>query len=81
LWQKKRSGFAQALFLLFFDKKQAGRIGAVAGIFIGEALTGKDMAQVAAAVGANDFHPVAIGVGNFLYIAFYGIVETGPTGA
>jgi len=47
-------------------------------IFWCEVFAFKNMTQMAAAMGANDLHPPAVGIRNTLHCAWYFIVKTGP---
>ena len=51
----------------------------MAGIFGGEALAGKDVPQVRAAVGAGYLRPVPVGIGCAAHRACYLLVKARPT--
>src|SRR5690606_3949192 len=54
---------------------------AMAGVFRGEALAGKDMPEVAATVVAEDFRPAAIGIALPAHSPRDFVVKTGPAAA
>lgn len=60
------------------DEKHGDAVDAVTGVFRGKPFAFKDVAEVATAVGANDFGAPTIGVGYALDRTGYFIVERRP---
>jgi len=71
--------FIRALLRLFvWHKKHGNAVDAVPGVFLGKAFAFKDVAEVATAVGANDFSAPPIGICHALDRTGYFIVERRP---
>ena len=53
----------------------------MAGVLGRESLALKNMAQMAAAIRAEDFHPPSVGIGHTAHRAGHGVVKAGPAAA
>ena len=65
--------------LFLRDKVNRDGIDTVAGIFCGESFSKKNMSQVTAAVGTDDFGPHSVSIRNPLDRSFNFVIEAGPS--
>ena len=68
-------------FSAFGDEPNGERVDAVSGIFLGEAFAFEHVAQVAAAVGADDLSAAPVRVLMTFHAARIFFIEAGPTAA
>lgn len=73
IMQDRRQGFS------FLDKLHGNRIHTMPGVLRGEALAFKDVAQMAFAVGADDFNPAPIRIRVLVNRPGDLIIEAGPS--
>ena len=74
-------GLGRGLLLFFRNKFHRNRVDAVAGVFFGQAFADKNMAEVAAAIGAEYLGAPPVGVCFFAYRTGYFVIESRPTAA
>ena len=67
-----------AVYLTNRNEFQAARIYTVSGIFFSEFFTFENVAEVTAAIIANDFNSMSVSISDTLYSSLDFIIETGP---